>query len=68
MQDTFTTYAGEPWHADETDDCVRLFLGAFQIAKMPKQSQEHECYWPTPDQIVWILQVLNQADQVSPSP
>lgn len=68
MQATFTTYAGDPWHADEDEDAVRLFKGNLQMAKMPKHAEEYECYWPTPAQIVWMLQVLNQAEQATPSP
>jgi hypothetical protein len=66
--DEFKCYAGDPWHADEDEYAVRLFKGNFQIAKMPKQSEEYECYWPEPDMIMWMLQVLNQAEQATPSP
>lgn len=55
----FTIYPGEPWHADETEDSVRLFCGNLQIAKIPKQSEEYECYWPTPEQIEFMLKALN---------
>ena len=68
MQDTFTTYAGDPWHADEDADCVRLFRGNLQMAKMPKHAEEYECYWLAPAQVEWMLQVLNQAEQATPSP
>jgi hypothetical protein len=68
MMDEFKTYAGDPWHADEDEHAVRLFRGHLQMAKMPKQAEEYECYWLDPAQVTWMLQVLNQAEQVTPSP
>lgn len=72
MEDGFRTYPGDPWHADEDEYSVRLFKGNFQMAKMPKEHAELDipfvCYWPTPDTIMWMLQVLNEAEQKTPSP
>lgn len=55
-------YPGEPWHADESDDSVRIFRGHMQIIKAPKRGTPYEEYWPTPEMIVWILEVLNHAE------
>jgi hypothetical protein len=66
MTDTFTVHAGDPWHADEDADCVRLFRGDYQIAKMPKRDTPYEEYWPDPATLTWILQVLNAAEQTKP--
>jgi hypothetical protein len=63
MEDTYKTYAGDPWHADETDDCIRIFEGNFQIAKIAKRDTPYEEYWPDPDKLKWILLVLNCAAQ-----
>jgi hypothetical protein len=68
MEDDFKTYPGEPWHADETDDSVRLFRGHLQMVKMPKHSEAYECYWLEPEQVTWMLRVLNEAEQQEPSP
>ena len=57
-------YDGAIWHADESDDCVRIFRGSLQIIKAPKHGTPYEEYWPNPDQLTWMLQVLNQADMV----
>jgi hypothetical protein len=62
MRDLFKTYSGDPWHADEDEYGVRLFRGNLQMAKMPKQSEEYECYWPSTDTMMWMLQVLNEAE------
>ncbi len=56
-------HAGDLWHADEDADCVRLFRGHLQIAKMPKRDTPFEEYWPDPLMLTWILQVLNAAEQ-----
>jgi len=31
-----TTYTGDPWHADESEDCVRIFREHAQIIKSSK--------------------------------
>ena len=58
-------YKGDPWHADETDDCVRIFLGNLQIIKAPKRNTPYEEYWPEPDMLQWILDTLNKGKQSS---
>jgi hypothetical protein len=55
-------YDGVIWHADESDSCVRIFRGHMQIIKAPKRDTPYEEYWPTPEQLTWMLQVLNQAE------
>lgn len=55
-------YPGAIWHADESDDCVRIFRGHLQIIKAAKHGTPYEEYWPQADQLTWILQVLNQAE------
>jgi hypothetical protein len=56
------TYPGKPWHADESEDCVRIFRGNLQIIKAPKQHTPYEEYWPDPEMIKWIVCALNQAE------
>lgn len=56
------TYEGDPWHADEDDDCVRIFRGHLQIIKAPKHGTPYEEYWPEPKMLSWILQALNKAE------
>jgi len=68
MAYTLTVHAGDPWHADEDDDCVRLFRGNYQIAKMPKRDTPYEEYWPDPVTLTWILQVLNAAEKSGQAP
>lgn len=58
----FKVYEGEPWHADESEDSVRIFRGHMQIIKAPKRGTPYAEYWPTPEMIVWMLEVLNQAE------
>lgn len=60
--DSLITYDGAIWHADESDHCVRIFRGHMQIIKAPKRDTPYEEYWPTSDQLTWMLQVLNQAE------
>lgn len=55
-------YAGEPWHADETEDCVRVFRGHFQMIKMPKRLTPYEEYWMSGADLEWLLSVLNSAE------
>lgn len=55
-------YDGDIWHADESDDCVRIFRGALQIIKAPKYHPLLEPYWPDPVMIKWIIQTLNDAE------
>lgn len=55
-------YEGDPWHADESDDCVRIFRGAFQIIKAPTHGTRYEEYWPDPEMLEWILAALNRAE------
>lgn len=54
-------YAGDPWHADESEDSVRIFCGSLQIIKAPKISDVFEPYWPDADVLCWILDILNAA-------
>jgi len=54
-----TTYTGDPWHADESEDCVRIFREHAQIIKAPKHSTPFEEYWPEPKMIKWMLKALN---------
>jgi hypothetical protein len=61
------TYKGDPWFADESEECVRIFKGNFQICKIPKDMQEMEAYYPEPKTIEWMLAVLNEAEKKSPS-
>lgn len=60
-------YEGEPWHADESDTCVRIFRGYLQIIKAPKQGTAYEEYWPDPHMLTWILKVLNEAESQTPA-
>lgn len=53
-------YFGEPWHADEDDNAVRIFKGELQIIKAPKHSEIFAEYFPEPDMIRWILDALNK--------
>jgi hypothetical protein len=55
-------YEGVIWHADESDNTVRIFRGHLQIMKCAKRGTPYEEYWPSPKQLTWILQVLNQAE------
>jgi hypothetical protein len=55
-------YPGEPWHADETDDCVRVFRGHLQMIKMPKRDTPYEEYWMSGADLEWLLSVLNSAE------
>jgi hypothetical protein len=57
-----TIYEGDPWHADEDGLTVRMFCGYAQVFKAPKRDTPYEEYWPTPEQLTWMLQVLNQAE------
>jgi hypothetical protein len=66
MSDTCTTYPGDPWHADETEDSVRLFRGNLQIAKMPKRDTPYAEYWPEPHELTWMLQALNAHELKQP--
>lgn len=54
-------YGGDPWHADESEDSVRIFCGNLQIIKAPKMSDVFEPYWPDADALCWILDTLNAA-------
>lgn len=58
-------YPGEPWHADESNECVRIFRAHHQIIKAPKHGTPYEEYWPEPDMIMWMLKILNQAEQAA---
>jgi len=55
-------YPGDPWHADESDDCVRIFRGDLQIIKAPKHGTPYEEYWPDPKMLEWVLDALNEKD------
>jgi hypothetical protein len=55
-------YDGVIWHADESDDCVRIFRGSLQIIKAPKRSTPYEEYWPSPDLLKWMLEALNNGE------
>lgn len=56
------TYPGMIWHADESDTCVRIFREHYQIIKAPKCCTPFEEYWPNPEQLTWMIQVLNEAE------
>lgn len=56
------THPGNPWHADEDDDCVRIFRGEMQIIKAPKRGTPYQEYWPTPEMIQWMLETMNSHD------
>lgn len=58
-------YEGSPWHADETDDSVRIFCNNLQIIKAPKADDIREPYWPEPYVLCWMLDVLNAASAKS---
>jgi hypothetical protein len=60
-------YEGDPWHADESDNSVRIFRGHLQIIKCAKHGTPYEEYWPDPQMLTWILQVLNHAESQSNS-
>ena len=63
------TYPGIPWHADESDDCVRIFRGHMQIIKAPKHGTPYEEYWPDPATLEWVLLTLNNRERlVGPGP
>ena len=53
-------YHGEPWNADESDDCVRIFCGNLQIIKAPKRDTPYEEYWPSSERLQWMLDALNE--------
>lgn len=59
-------YSGDPWHADEDEYSVRIFRGAHQIIKAPKDHPEldldMEPYWPDSETLEWMLRVLNSAE------
>ena len=59
---TDNVYPGDPWHADESEDCVRIFRGHDQIIKAPKHSTPFEEYWPEPKMIKWMLKALNNQE------
>jgi len=56
------TYPSDPWHADESDDCVRIFRGDLQIIKAPKHGTPYEEWGPEPNMLEWILDALNEKD------
>ena len=56
-------YPGEPWHADESEDCVRIFRGSLQIVKAPKCDTPFEEYWPDASMLTWMLAALNEKEQ-----
>lgn len=60
---TDAIYSGDPWHADEDEDSVRIFRGSLQIIKAPKHSTPFEEYWPEPKMIEWMLAALNEKEQ-----
>ena len=62
-----SNYEGDPWHADESEDCVRIFRGHLQIMKCAKHHTPYEEYWPEPHMLTWILHVLNHAESQSNS-
>lgn len=62
-QNDIKVYAGDPWHADESNDCVRIFRGNLQIIKAPKQHPLLEPYWPDPNMTEWLIRILNNAEQ-----
>jgi hypothetical protein len=57
-----TSYPGDPWHADESENSFRLFRGSLQILKASKQSESVEPYWPEPDMIQFMLDALNSRE------
>lgn len=57
------TYPGDPWYADESEDCVRIFRGNLQILKAAKHDTPYEEYWPTQEQLEWMLIALNQYEK-----
>lgn len=59
---TIKHYAGDPWHADETADCVRVFRGCLQMIKMPKRHTPYEEYWMQGRDLAWLLATLNSAE------
>ena len=58
----YKTYKGDPWYADETEDCVRVFRDHYQMIKMPKRDTPYEEYWMTDSQLEWLLRTLNRAE------
>ncbi|CAB4123168.1 hypothetical protein UFOVP29_327 [uncultured Caudovirales phage] len=60
---TDNIYPGEPWHADESEDCVRIFRGSLQIVKAPKCDTPFEEYWPDPSMLTWMLAALNSKEK-----
>ena len=58
----YKTYAGDPWHADETEDCVRVFRNHLQMIKMPKRDTPYEEYWMQGNDLAWLLSTLNRAE------
>jgi len=57
------TYEGDPWYADESEDCVRIFRGNLQIIKAPKHDTPYEEYWPDPEMLRWMLDALNEKEE-----
>ena len=55
-------HGDDPWHADEDDDCVRIFRGHLQIIKAPKHGTPYAEYWPDTEMLAWILRALNKAE------
>lgn len=62
------TYEGDLWHADESEDCVRFHRGMFQVFKAPKHDTPYAEYWPSPEMIRWMLDVLNAAEASGNTP
>lgn len=56
-----TIYDGEPWHADEDGQTMRVFCGYAQVFKAPKKGTPYAEYWPNPDMLRWMLRVMNEA-------
>ena len=61
-------YQGDPWNADESDECIRFFKGNLLIAKIVKRTHEYTAYWPSSESVKWMIDAFNEAEKKNPSP
>ncbi|HEY9777549.1 MAG TPA: hypothetical protein V6C81_27545 [Planktothrix sp.] len=61
-------YGGFPWHADDSNYCVRFHREDLQAFKAPKSGTPFAEYWPGPKTIQWMLDALNEHERSNPMP
>ena len=62
-------YQGDPWNADESDICIRIFKGNLLVSKIMKRSNnEFTAYWPKSETVEWMIKVFNESEKNNPSP